>query len=693
MTVTQKIGVLVVSALVCAALLLGVGWRTITRMSGRLESLANEQCVGLLERDIAPFLAKDVMPLIQNDVTQLQQLQESIQLLLEADRDMHQALVAEKMVLNASEPAEHDAALKVSRENIQQAEERMAHAAEHFPDATTKNLYQEFNAAFGAWKAATMKVFDLSATAGKQHFARKSSNEGSAFKTFAQARKVIDQLQESQGRNIEAAMASVAAKKQRVVTQQQRLDDTRQQVVAAVEAEHQTVAADQRRFVLIGAVAALVLAVAGTWIARSIVRPLRATVDVLNRVAAGDYTQRLSTRCRGEIGAIATAMNVTVTAVEKALADVQAAAQREQEVLQQRAEEERRVAEENGRREAEEAQRQRQALEADRARQEAEAQRERQRAAVEREAAETMRLKIDRLLAVVNAAAQGDLTQEVVVEGHEAIDELAGGIRTMLADLSGIISQVSEGAAQFSEGSRVIAEQAQHLAQGSQTQTASMEEMNASVDELARSINSVKESAAEATRIAAEASRLAEGGGAAVAKSVESMSLIRSSSQQIAEIIRVISEIAAQTNLLALNAAIEAARAGEHGLGFAVVADEVRKLAERSNQAAREISTLITESSQRVEEGASLSDETGRSLKQIIAAAERTAARIAEIAAVTVQQAANAQEVTTAIQSIAGVAEQTSAGSEQMAASSEELGAQSGCLRELVSRFKVAAGG
>jgi methyl-accepting chemotaxis protein len=258
-----------------------------------------------------------------------------------------------------------------------------------------------------------------------------------------------------------------------------------------------------------------------------------------------------------------------------------------------------------------------------------------------------------------------------------------------MADLQSVILQVVDAAAQQTDGAGTIAESSALLSEGAQTQAASVEQMTAAVSELTNAIQVITKSTKDCKEQAEATVQIAKEGGNSVNEAISAIRLIEKSSEQIDEIIRVISEIATQTNLLALNAAIEAARAGEHGLGFAVVADEVRKLAERSSEAAKEITQLIKESSRRVSEGAQVSEKVGHALSSIVAAVDKTAEGIAQISGQTEAQSASADDVQIAIRVVSETTESNAASAEELAASAEQLGAQAHNLQELVGMFKA----
>jgi methyl-accepting chemotaxis protein len=179
-------------------------------------------------------------------------------------------------------------------------------------------------------------------------------------------------------------------------------------------------------------------------------------------------------------------------------------------------------------------------------------------------------------------------------------------------------------------------------------------EMSESVHLLIESITAIAANSSVAAELATEASSAARTGYDAIQKSITAIEGIQSTSSKVAEIVRVIGEIANQTNLLAFNAAIEAARAGQHGVGFSVVAGEVRKLAERSSQAAREIAKLIDESVQQVSHGAEVSKDAARSFEGIMSSVGRTGSSVSAIAGAAEQQRQMADQVTDVIVKLAG---------------------------------------
>lgn len=313
-----------------------------------------------------------------------------------------------------------------------------------------------------------------------------------------------------------------------------------------------------------------------------------------------------------------------------------------------------------------------------------------------------LRSKVNMILDIVNAAAQGDLTREVVVNGKNPIDLVCSSLKQFIEQLREIITsmaknsealassaeelfaigqQMSSNAEQTSTQSNLVSTAAEEVSQNIQTVAAGAEQLDVSIQEIAKNTVDAAGVANQAVAVTEDTNRI--------------MVKLGNSSTEIGNVVKVITSIAQQTNLLALNATIEAARAGEAGKGFAVVANEVKELAKETAKATEDISRKIEAIQSDTQESVSAIMKISNIIKEInetqntiASAVEQQSATTNEIGRSVSEAAKGATEISNNILSVAQAAKDTAEGSNNNQIAAQELSRMAVELQKIVSHFK-----
>ena len=321
-----------------------------------------------------------------------------------------------------------------------------------------------------------------------------------------------------------------------------------------------------------------------------------------------------------------------------------------------------------------------------------------------------------RLMNELGDLADGDLTVTATVS-EDITGAIADSINYTVEELRVLVGRINDAAGRVTQATEIAQQTSAELLAAAERQSVEIQDAGRSVLAMASSMSEVSGSANLSAQVARQSLAAAGKGTVAVQDSIKGMNEIREqiqetskrikrlgeSSQEIGEIVELISDITEQTNVLALNAAIQAASAGDAGRGFTVVAEEVQRLAERSGEATKQIAAIVKtiqtdtqgavsameESTRGVVEGAKLSDAAGQALAEIGDVSQNLAQLIESISDATRTQADSATSVAGKMQDILRVTEQTTAGTQKTAIAVGELAGLATELKGSVAGFKV----
>lgn len=277
------------------------------------------------------------------------------------------------------------------------------------------------------------------------------------------------------------------------------------------------------------------------------------------------------------------------------------------------------------------------------------------------------------------------VTWEVVTEKVHLIstlEETASQLAAAAEELSATATQLSQNSEATSQHSQTASANTEEVAKGVQVVATNTEEMVASIKEISRN-------SSEAANISRDTMKKAK-------ETTQTIGQLGLSSQEIGNVVKVISSIAQQTNLLALNATIEAARAGDAGKGFAVVANEVKELAKQTAKATEEItikiSTIQKETSGAVDAIAGIAtfiEKLNGISVSIAASIEEQTATTNEVARVVKESSKGVEGISEVVKSVSMAARQSSTGASQSLEAAKSLAKLADTLKNLVKSIKV----